>query len=72
MNITVESIDGCINFFLEINTLLVKELLKKWMTGSSVKINIVPFKEWMTAILSVTRKLLFLINNYNRCYEIVK
>ena len=60
MNITVESIDGCINFFLEINTLLVKELLKKWMTGSSVKINIVPFKECMTAILSVTKKITIL------------
>ena len=34
-----------IDFFLEINILLLKELLKQWMTaGSSVKINAVPMK----------------------------
>ena len=43
--------------FSEINILLVKELLKQWLTTSSpVKINTVPFKEWMTAILLVKKK----------------
>ena len=44
-----------INFF-EINILLLKELMKQWMTARSpVKINTVTFKEWMTATLSVTK-----------------
>ena len=43
-------------FFFEINILLLKELLKQRTTASSpVKINIVHFKELMTAILSVTK-----------------
>ena len=42
-------------FFLEINILLLKKLLKQWMTARSlVKKNTVSFKEWMTAALSVT------------------
>ena len=45
------------NFFLEINILLLKELLKQWMTTASspVKIYTVHFKEWITAILSVIK-----------------
>ena len=44
------------NFFFEINILLLKELLKQWLTASSpVKINTAPFKEWMNSILSVTK-----------------
>ena len=36
--------------------LLLKELLRQWMTASSpVKTNVVHFKEWMTAFLSVTK-----------------
>ena len=35
---------------------LLEELLKQRMTASSsVKINIVPFKEWINAILPVTK-----------------
>ena len=35
---------------------MLKELLKQWMSKSSpVKMNTVPFKEWVTAILSVTK-----------------
>ena len=42
--------------FLEIAILLLKELLKQWMTARSpVKVNTVPFKEWMAATLSVTK-----------------
>ena len=42
--------------FLEIKLVLQELLLKQWMTVSSpVKINTVPFKEWMTAIVSVTK-----------------
>ena len=42
--------------FLEINTLLLKELLKQWMTARFlVKMNIVSFEEWVTATLSVTK-----------------
>ena len=41
-------------FFLEINILLLKKLLKQWMTARSlVKINTVSFKEWMTVTRSV-------------------
>ena len=44
------------NFFGGINILLLKELLKQWLTGSSpVKIHTGPLKEWMTTILSVTK-----------------
>ena len=44
------------NFFFEINILLLKELLKEWLTASfPVKINTAPFKEWMNSILSVTK-----------------
>ena len=51
------------NFFLEINILLIKELLKQQMTASSpVKINTVLFKEWMTVILSVTKEKVTLLN----------
>ena len=35
---------------------LLKELLKQWMTATPpVKINTVPFKEWMATILSMTK-----------------
>ena len=35
---------------------MLKELLKEWMNASSpAKINIVPFKEWMNAILTVSK-----------------
>ena len=41
-----------INFFLEINILLLKELLKQWMIVSSpVKVNTALFIKWITAIL---------------------
>ena len=62
-----ERMDGCecaieiiMVPFLEINVLLLTAeritVLKQWMTASSpVKINTAPFKEWMTAILSVTK-----------------
>ena len=66
----VERIDDCIysnrtfekthswnQLSLEINILLLKELIKQWMTASSpVKINIVPFKEWISAIPSVKNR----------------
>ena len=40
---------------MEIKIVLLREILKQWMTASSpIKINAEPFKEWMTAILSVT------------------
>ena len=43
-------------FFLEMNMLLPKELLKQWMaTRSPLKLNTLSFKEWMTATLSVTK-----------------
>ena len=36
--------------------LLLKELLKQWMTARSpVKINTLSFNEWMTATLSMTK-----------------
>ena len=42
--------------FLETNILLLNELLTQWMIVSSlVKTNTLPFKEWMTAILSGTK-----------------
>ena len=42
--------------FLKINILLLEERPKQWMTASSpVKIYKEYFKEWMTAILSVTK-----------------
>ena len=61
---TVERMDSCgysnstfertyswIQHFLEINILLLKDSLKQWMTASSpVKLNIIPFKEWVTVI----------------------
>ena len=38
--------------------MLLKELLKKWMTvRSPVQINTVYFKEWVTATLSVTKQI---------------
>ena len=41
---------------LQINKLLLEEILKPGMTGSSpIKINTEPFKKWITAILSVTK-----------------
>ena len=43
--------------FLEINLLLLKELLKQWVIASSpVKMNTVPFKGWMIAILFETKR----------------
>ena len=48
--------DACENSKKKLQYLLLKELLKQWMTASSpVKINIVPFKEWINAILTVTK-----------------
>ena len=45
-----------VNVFLEINILLLKRLLKRWMAARSpVKTNAVSFKEWMTATLSVAK-----------------
>ena len=42
---------------MERNIPLLKELLKQWMTASCpVKINRVPFEEWMTTILSATKR----------------
>ena len=42
------------NLFLGINILLLKKVLKQWMTARSlVKIITVFFKDWMTATLSV-------------------
>ena len=44
------------NFFFKINIPLLKELVKRWVTAiTPVKINTVPFKEWMTAIPSVAK-----------------
>ena len=43
-------------FFEKKNMLLLKELLKQWMTVTPpVKVNTVPFKEWMVTILSMTK-----------------
>ena len=47
--------------FLEKNILLLKKLLKQWMTARSlVKKNTVSFREWMTATLSVTNTYILL------------
>ena len=51
-----EHITEAIFFFVETNVLLLKELLKQWMTARSpVKLNTLSLKEWMTATLSVTK-----------------
>ena len=48
--------DACEYSKKQLQYLLPKELLKQRMTASSpVKINIVPFKEWINAILTVTK-----------------
>ena len=55
-NSIFERKDGWNELFLEIIALLLKKLLKQRMTASSpFKINLPSFKEWMTAILSVTK-----------------
>ena len=44
------------NCFLEVNIVLLEEILRQWMTARSpIKVNAEFFKEWMTAILSVTK-----------------
>ena len=49
-----EDIAEIISFLKKINILLLKELLKQWMTARSpVKLNKSSLKEWMTATLSV-------------------
>ena len=56
MHNTVKKMDACENSKKKLQYLLLKELLKQWMTASSpVKINIVPFKEWMNAKLTVRK-----------------
>ena len=41
---------------LKIITVPIAERITQWMTASSpAKINIAPFKEWMNAILTVTK-----------------
>ena len=53
---TVESIDVCEYSKKQLQCLMLKELLKQWMTASSpVKINKVLFKERMNAIPTVTK-----------------
>ena len=48
MHSTVERMDACKYSKKWLQYLLLKELFKQWMTASSpVKINIVPFKEWI-------------------------
>ena len=43
-------------FFKKINILLLKELLKQWMTARSpVKLNTLSLKEWVTAVLFVAK-----------------
>ena len=55
-NSTLEGMHSWNQLFLKINILMLKELLKQWMSKSSpVKMNTVPFEEWVTAILSVTK-----------------
>ena len=59
------------NFNLEINILLLKKLLKQWMTARSpVKINTVSFKEWVSATLSMTKTDVQRNNGYNESGEI--
>ena len=56
MHSTVERMDGCEYSKKKLQYLLLKELFKQWMTASStVKINMLPFKKWMNAILTVTK-----------------
>ena len=56
MHGTVKRMDACEYSKKQLQYLLPKELLKQRMTASSpVKINIVPFKEWINAILTVTK-----------------
>ena len=56
MHCTVESIDACEYSKKQLQCLMLKELLKQWMTASSpVKINKVLFKEWMNATPTVTK-----------------
>ena len=56
MHSTVERMDGCEYSKKQLHYLLLKELFKQWVTASSpVKINMVPFKKWMNAILTVTK-----------------
>ena len=44
------------NFFLVINILLLKKLLKECKTVTfPIKINTISFKEWMTATLPLTK-----------------
>ena len=61
------------NLFLEINILLMKKVLKQWMTARSlVKIITVSFQDWMTATLSVTNTVILLQrkDGCNWCGEI--
>ena len=56
MHSTVKRKDACEYSKKQLQYLLPKELLKQRMTASSqVKIDIVPFKEWINAILTVTK-----------------
>ena len=63
--------DACEYSKKQLQYLLPKELLKQRMTASSpVKINIVPFKEWINAILTVTKTLLQGLDGGNKSGEI--
>ena len=48
--------DACEYSKKQLQYLLMKELLKQWMTASSPgRINIVPFKEWINATFTMTK-----------------